>query len=123
MTLIRDYFCDYCNPSRQRREEGDEVSTGFASEVGGDSPLGWWEVPGKGPSGTTGHACPECVLHSEVAKADIVKRRSELSKRILGEEVGDEDRSGVESTRPEHGWPSHSSPFDRTGGGGDGPER
>lgn len=142
---LSEFFCDYCNPSKQRREEGDEVNTGYAVELADGYPLGWWEVPRKGPQGTPGHACPNCVLHNDEAKADIAKRRAEDTAHFTGEipvfrdeaeeahfNEGDlrvqAEGPGVDpgatttSERTEAGpsWPSISSPFEGSRDGGDG---
>lgn len=82
MTVIRRFFCDYCNPDRKPEAPDDDGTKSFTTTIGHDFPLGWWEVPGKGPGGNTGHACPSCVLHDENVKDDIVKRRSEVTERM-----------------------------------------
>lgn len=115
MTIIREFFCDYCNPSRVRRTEGSEVKTGYAVELHDDYPLGWWEVPGKGPSGRPGHACPECVLHNDFAKQDIAARRGAATQRLLG---GDEEVRRLDGVITGPTWPAITSPF---GGEGDRP--
>lgn len=118
MTKIAQFFCDYCNPSRQVREEGDEKAHGYAAEAGDDFPLGWWPVPGKGPKGTEGHACPECVLNGgpDVQK-DIQERRSALARRMAGEE--DVLPPELDTTG---GWPSRTSPFSQEAPAGGEPD-
>jgi hypothetical protein len=131
MTKIAHYFCNFCNPSNQVRSEGDEVNTGYAAELADGFPLGWWEVPTIGPRGSTGHACPHCVLHNDKAKETIARERGRMTRQLLGEEVdGDEEgaRPGDvpgDATTPDDGearpaWPSIASPFGGSGDGGDG---
>lgn len=71
-----DLYCDYCNES-----EGADADQGYARTEGDEFPLGWWEVPGKGRNGTTGHACPQCVMGD--AYKDIIERRDADTRRLL----------------------------------------
>lgn len=71
MTATVTFSCDYC-PATQ-------------IEVAGVSPLGWWDVPGKGKDGGTGHACAECMMAKPAVYADVIERRDGETRRILGE--------------------------------------
>lgn len=71
-----DYYCDYCN----EREDAD-ADEGYVRTEGEDYPVGWWEVPGKGANGTTGHACPRCAMTT--ARKDILERRDAEAQRLL----------------------------------------
>lgn len=106
MTALTEFFCNYCNASAQRREEGDELTTGYERVAAGTTPLGWWEVPGVGPL-DVGHACPECVTEKEDVRQDIAARRGAETKRILGED---------DDAQPTGGWPARTSPFGGEGG-------
>lgn len=118
MTVIRQFSCDYCNPAHERRDEG------YAAELGDNFPLGWWEVPRKGPEGSVGHACPSCVLTPEVNQ-DITARRSEDTRRMMGEPDAAEGSGSREQPdtdddeRPRPAWPSRASPFVGESGPGD----
>lgn len=80
MTVVKQFFCDYCNP-----EQSSDADDGYARTQGSTSPLGWWEVPGKADDGTVGHACPACVLYSGTAQRDIKERRdAETLRRLQG---------------------------------------
>lgn len=122
MTAFIEFFCDYCNASGQRPEVSEK---GYARELLGNFPLGWWEVPKKGPGGHTGHACPECVMGKSDVREDIAQRRGLETKRLLGElDQHDEeslrpthdkvilDKDELESDDPAPDWPARTSPFD-----------
>lgn len=70
MSVHNTFTCDYCNPHMD--PEADE---GVAITVGHQRPERWWEVPGKGPNGTVGHACPQCVATNGVAQREIAALR------------------------------------------------
>lgn len=86
MTAMTEFFCDYCNPERERRPiPEDDIVPGYAlteSTEGDGHPLGWWDVPGIARDGSPGHACPTCVL-DPARFEDITERRSELTRRLL----------------------------------------
>lgn len=98
MTARTEFFCDYCNPSRQRRDEGDELNTGYVVTEETGFPLGWWEGGGR-------HACPECIMHREGVMEDIRAHRREaigLPNDTTPSEPGE--------------WPAVTSPFGGEGG-------
>jgi hypothetical protein len=121
MTARVEWFCNYCNPSAQRREDGDELRDGYAMLPLGVNPLGWWDVPGKGPGGEVGHACPTCVMQRPEVQHDIAQRRGAETQRLLGNleerhpalnavaEAFTKDER--ESSDPAPRWPSRTSPF------------
>lgn len=114
MTALTEFFCDYCNASAQRRDEGVEDPHGYARELMGNYPLGWWEVPGRGPGGrSVGHACPRCVMSKPDVRKDIAQRRGEETARLIGalEPDHDEPDAERESDDPATNWPSRTSPF------------
>lgn len=91
MTAFTEYFCNVCNPSAQRREEGDELTRGYVRVLAGSSvPSGWQAVPNFGP-GMVGHACDVCVAEDRAPGPDYAPP-SPLEKH-------------------DSGWPSRSSPF------------
>jgi hypothetical protein len=82
------FTCDYCNPSMDPEHDG-----GRATTVGHQRPERWFEVPQKGPNGTVGHACPECVATNGEAQRDIAERRDAALMRIANtsSELSSED--------------------------------
>lgn len=129
MTATTQFFCDWCNPSRQVRSEGDECASGYTvllvERLGRDvTPLGWWTVPGAGPSGAIGHCCQDCFLSNPTAASEVQRARAAASQAILGQEVpqdvtqgeGPGGRPGVPAAAEREAnagprWPSRSSPF------------
>lgn len=90
MTAFIEFFCNVCNPSAQRREEGDELTRGYERIFDGDSaPPGWREVPNLGPVGV-GHVCDECVAEDRVPRQDDAPPTPEAN---------------------DSGWPARTSPF------------
>lgn len=72
---------------------------GVAVTVGHARPGRWWEVPGKGPNGSVGHACPECAATNGKAQRDIAERRDAALMQLAGtnpelasEDEGADDR-------------------------------
>lgn len=102
MTALTEWFCNFCNASAQRREEGDEASTGYERTLDSLMPDGWWEVPGMGP-GRVGHACPDCIL----TKPDVRERVTELRSKGLDEVL--RERLPDDTLHP--AWPAQTSPF------------
>lgn len=101
MTALTEWFCNFCNASAQRRDDGDELSHGYERTLDFQAPEGWWEVPGMGP-GHTGHACPHCIENNPDVRAELIHRRS----------AGLENLTGDSDT----GWPARTSPFGTQGG-------
>lgn len=81
MTVIRHFYCDYCNPER-KPESPDDGQTAFTTTPDGSSPLGWWDVPGKGIGDGNGHACVTCMMGDRAVRDDVVKRRAEVTARM-----------------------------------------
>jgi hypothetical protein len=71
VTATVTFECDYCGATQV--------------EVLGSSPLGWWDVPGKGKDGGTGHACSGCMTERPKVYDDVIARRDGETQRILGE--------------------------------------
>lgn len=89
MTAVTEFFCNFCNPSAQRRDPGDEVSTGYQRvEFGSRLPRGWQETFFDGVPGA--HICPDCLRAGKQPEAP----------RPLVSKIA------------QSGWPAHLSPFD-----------
>jgi hypothetical protein len=94
VTVHSTFTCDYCNRGMAPDHDG-----GVAVTVGHERPERWFEVPGKGPNETVGHACPECVATNGEAQRDIAERRDAALMRLAGtnlelssEDEGADDR-------------------------------
>jgi hypothetical protein len=90
VTVVRTITCDYCNPERECPEPtlGDGVGESkMWTRVMGekDSPLGWWDVPGKGADGERGHACPSCMMADDRSVFnDVSARRHAETVELTG---------------------------------------
>lgn len=82
MSVHNTFTCDYCN-----KRMNDGADEGVAVTVGHQRPERWWEVPGKGPNGSAGHACPQCVATNGEAQRDIAERRDAATMEMAGAEV------------------------------------
>lgn len=102
MTLLSEFFCNWCNPSAQRRDEGDELTTGYERTLDGAFPLGWWEVPGVGP-GKVGHACTDCLTSKPEVREEVTRRRSGDMEKVLANLLPEDTHDS--------GWPARTSPF------------
>lgn len=79
MTALAHFSCDYCN------SEAKCDAPGHAVVMVGETPTGWWEVPGKGRHADfPGHACPDCVLNGDGVMDDIIKRRDDAFRQVTG---------------------------------------
>lgn len=96
MTAFTEFFCNVCNPSAQRREEGDELTTGYERVLDGglpeheSVPPGWCSVKGLGPA-EFGHVCDDCISKGRAPAIEYTPP-STLEKH-------------------DNGWPSRASPF------------
>jgi hypothetical protein len=79
VTVHSTFTCDYCNRGMAPDHDG-----GVAVTVGHERPERWFEVPGKGPNETVGHACPECVATNGEAQRDIAERRDAALMEMAG---------------------------------------
>lgn len=89
MTVIREFYCDFCNRSGQRRDMTVSPAPGLESNdqgyalIEGDErfPEGWWLVPRIAPKGGVGHACPTCArTHAK----DIGESRGQEMASLVG---------------------------------------
>jgi hypothetical protein len=110
MPAFIEFFCDFCNPSCQRREPGDEINTGYVrtKAVTGEPP-GRWRVTKEGK-----YACGRCEASS---LEQLAEDHPALTAAV--------DRYAAASHADDHtaeGWPSITSPFEahRRGSGVDG---
>lgn len=103
MTAVAEWFCDFCNPSRQRREVGDELSTGYArTPLDTTPPDGWFEVAsGDDALPTGGHGCGRCRASASYLEG-VMERVTENANMGAGKPSA---------------WPSFKSPFDDEGEG------
>lgn len=85
MSVKKTYTCDYCNPEGdttvEDNDDGQKAVTSVPNEK--ETPLGWWQVPGKARDGGTGHACPTCITHREDVRDDIAERRDAETRRLI----------------------------------------
>lgn len=59
MTARVEWFCDSCNPGAQQPHVSHR---GYEITPLGETPEGWWEVPGMGlHKGHPGHVCGDCI--------------------------------------------------------------
>lgn len=96
MPIRVEWFCTLCNASAQRREDGDEVTTGYAVTSDLTLPRGWHEL------GDGGHGCGKCSTSTER------KRLIQLGERArVATHAGTPGATGRTAS-----WPSPASPFD-----------
>lgn len=118
MTAVVEWFCDFCNPSRQRRNPGDEVSSGYmVTPLDTTPPVGWHDVPKGDPMlPTGGHACMGCRNSIHWMKCRL---HEEGMQGATEEELRTGEGPGVSAAADERrpaAWPAHASPFGTQGG-------
>lgn len=97
-----EWFCDFCNPSAQRRTPGDELTTGYMiTPLDTTAPSGWFEVRiGDDALPQGGYGCGDCPQSKHYMKVAIHEAGMHDAA------MASPERSSVESH-----WPAHSSPF------------
>lgn len=95
MTALTEYFCDFCNRSAQRRDAGDEVTTGYERlPVDFGFPPGWVLTT---YDSQPAHKCPACQARDrDSAQAPETEHKSVVAIRPVVTQ----------------GWPALASPFD-----------
>lgn len=96
MPIRVEWFCSLCNASAQRREDGDEVTTGYAVSSDLTLPRGWFEIEGGG------HGCGKCSTATE-------------RKRIIQEGERVPTLSPDPPATAQAPWPYRDSPFSAHG--------
>lgn len=81
-------------------------------------PMGWWEVPGKGPNDGPGHACPICVVNPDHFE-DMLERREAAMHMVVDLHPPTDDATpfeGVDEAEDRTGETAPTDPSDDRSG-------
>lgn len=114
MTALVEWFCDFGNRGRQRRDPGDEVNTGYArTPLDTTPPDGWFEVRmGDELLPQGGHGCGQCApCRTYLERIGVVTSSDTDRSRP------DAGLPGASQRKKSSAWPSVASPFADAGAG------